>query len=410
MLEPNIQTTNKKNNIKKTVMLIRIFILILILLFIAWISYRMWYHQKREMYSDWQEGLGISVEEKNGAKKYGYVNEKFKLVIPHQFDSVSSFEDGYAITGTKVGKDMRYRVINKEGRYVGAFYDSIGYIGNDRFRVRNRLKGKKEGQELPQDYRWQLMTTQGTIISKRFYTDIDFYQEDRAMVCVKKQCGFVDVNGTEVVLLSEKIGRGGRVFDFRGSRNNADGTPRTVRGTHTASIQNGMSIIQENGLYGYMNSNGKVIVKPKFISAEPFKSNRAIVQTEKGLGVIDTNGKFIVNPDKGYEKIEPFFDERAIFKKDGFAGVIDINGKEIVSTNKRYSSISTFNGQYAGVSRNNLWGFIDSTGKEIVPPIYEHTGGFEGGQAWGILPENPKEMLIFDANHRILSKKELTVF
>lgn len=254
------------------------------------------------------------------------------------------------------------------------------------------------------------MTEQGNIISKRLYTDIDFYQEDRAMVCVKKQCGFVDINGKEVVLLSEKIGRGGHVFDFRGSRNNLDGTPKIVRDTHTASFQDGMSIIQENGLFGYMNSNGKVVIKPQFTSAEPFKYNRAIVHNQKGVGVIDTNGKFIINPDKGYEKIENFFDNRAIFKKDGFYGVIDINGKEIVSINKRYSSISSFSGQYAGISRNNLYGFIDSTGKEIVPPIYEQTGGFEGGQAWGILPENPKEMLIFDANHHILGKKELMVF
>lgn len=366
-----------KANVKTWKTWLRLGVLLFILVNIAWISYRLWYINKADQYTDFSDNMAISVQ--NG--KYGYVNEKLKLVINHQFDNAWAFKDGYAIVGIRMGNNFVYRLINKQGRYIGEYYDSISYLGEGLYKVQN----KKEVQGLE-----QLMNTQGQIISKRPYYIVYPFTDGRAQVCNQRECGFIDTQGNEIVPLGQAL---------TSSREN--------------KYSEGLALVKNNaGLIGYANIQGQIVIPHQFIDAKNFSDGFAVVRTMQGLGVIDKTGAFTIKPSKAYQKIEPFSQKRAVFIQESYYGVLDPTGRIIVPTQRQYIFISRFKEGTAYfkkvTNKQELVGFIDTEGKEIIPAIYERAGVFENGVVWVMLP-NATEMLYLNKENKVVGKNKLLV-
>ena len=94
-------------------------------------------------------------------------------------------------------------------------------------------------------------------------------------------------------------------------------------------IGDGLLSFKENekDKFGYIDEIGNVVIAPQFTSAEPFKSERAIVNTSDSYlnkyGLIDKKGNFIVSPK--YNNIELLGDNLvavgiAINKKKPYIG------------------------------------------------------------------------------------------
>lgn len=98
-------------------------------------------------------------------------------------------------------------------------------------------------------------------------------------------------------------------------------------------------VYAEDGLMGYINSEGKEIVPPIYEKIHPFgeyKGNWARIETLEGLtGFIDSTGKTVVEPK--YEHIGKFGEYKA---------------------------------DWALVSVYEHYGFINTKGEEVVAPIY----------------------------------------
>ena len=64
--------------------------------------------------------------------------------------------------------------------------------------------------------------------------------------------------------------------------------------------------IRENGLWGYMNRAGEVVIEPQWISVEPFSGGVAIVEADgeqkDSKGLIRTNGEYILLPEYRMEE------------------------------------------------------------------------------------------------------------
>lgn len=58
----------------------------------------------------------------------------------------------------------------------------------------------------------------------------------------------------------------------------------------------GLRPIFRNGRYGFADSAGKRVIKPRFLAAEPFYEGRSVVRAKGGYGIIDKSGSFIVKP------------------------------------------------------------------------------------------------------------------
>ena len=68
--------------------------------------------------------------------------------------------------------------------------------------------------------------------------------------------------------------------------------------------------VQKNGLWGYVDEFGKLVIKCQFIKAEEFHRKRAVVATKSGYGLISKNGKVVI-PLK-YEKLQSHYEGEGI--------------------------------------------------------------------------------------------------
>lgn len=102
-------------------------------------------------------------------------------------------------------------------------------------------------------------------------------------------------------------------------------------------------LFEQEGLFGYSDAEGRIVIPPRFASAFPFSDGLACVRVKDHYGYIDKEGSFVIPPRFAYPS--PF--------SEGLAGVpLGPRG----------------------------WGFIDTTGKEVLPPRFDWIySGFRHG-------------------------------
>lgn len=381
---------------------IRIAVLLLILAFITYVSLT-WLKINKTQELDiekWQDG--IAVAEKDG--KYGYVNEDLKPIINYQYDIAKPFINERAITGIKFGNQYKYRLIDKQGNYIGEFYDEIMHLGDDIYRVRNNIKGKNPNDD--DYYAWQMMDSHGKIISHKTYTLIDTFFDGVARVCIKDKCGFIDKMGRQTIRMGQASNEDRIIKSFDYSSGELDTRTGKNKGFSHGLVKN-----TKDGLIGFIDKNGKTVIPHQFTDAQNFSNGLAIVSTDKGIGVINTQGDFIVYPNNDYKKIEPFDKNVAVFQQGEYYGLIDNTGKTIIPTQREYTLISKFSkDNIAIVKKDDLYGFIDITGKEIIAPMYETTwGSFEDGRARVSKKGDENHIWHINKDNQIIGKETLTI-
>src|SRR6218665_2984939 len=107
----------------------------------------------------------------------------------------------------------------------------------------------------------------------------------------------------------------------------------------------GMAWIELGGKRGYIDSTGKMVIKPQFNLAMDFKEGLARIKLGSKWGYIDSTGKMVIKPQ---------FDDAEDFKE--------------------------------GLARtklgDGLWGYMDKTGKMVIEPQFYEAGDFQEGLAW----------------------------
>jgi WG containing repeat len=131
--------------------------------------------------------------------------------------------------------------------------------------------------------------------------------------------------------------------------------------------------------WGFIDSNGKVVIKPQFNYVLDFSENRAAFKASNGKwGFIDSNGKVVIKPQ--FDKVEFFREGKAAILIDNKWGFVDSNGKIFIKP--QFEEVRSFSEQRAAVrNRNWQWGLIDPNGIFIVKPSYAFVGDFSEGMA-----------------------------
>jgi hypothetical protein len=83
----------------------------------------------------------------------------------------------------------------------------------------------------------------------------------------------------------------------------------------------------QNGRYGFMNGQGKLIIPSMYNEVGPFQEGLAVVSKDDKFGIIDKKNQVVV--DFQYDEILEFVNNRAIVRKEQKYGVIDRLGKLI---------------------------------------------------------------------------------
>jgi hypothetical protein len=178
----------------------------------------------------------------------------------------------------------------------------------------------------------------------------------------------------------------------------------------------------QNGLYGYKDSTGKVVIRPKYSWVGAFVDGIAAVcmqinSEEKKFGFIDVNGNYILNLEYDWayslcnglapiQKGDSFYYinstgataltvnyQGAGSFSSGLAsvynevddkwGYIDVTGKLVIPC--KFTDCKVFDEGYAAVKVNDKWGYIDRTGNFVLKPAYDDAYSLDDGLATIVL-------------------------
>ncbi len=202
--------------------------------------------------------------------KWGYIDTRGRESIEFMYDGAGAFYDGVAL----VYLDGEYALINKRNRTQTDWFE---YLERD---SENGLIWYVENDKLG------LMNANGRKLTDAEFEDITIYSwgysvgtsfsEGLARVTKDGERGFIDDRGRVQI-------------DFGQLEYNIH------------RFSQGMSPFrdEESGLYGYIDTKGKVVIDAQFKSANQFNQHeQAIVRTDKegddNYAVINTRGRFII--------------------------------------------------------------------------------------------------------------------
>ena len=176
--------------------------------------------------------------------------------------------------------------------------------------------------------------------------------------------------------------------------------PNAITNTDSAKLSNSLFIVKKNGKYGYINRDGKVVIDFQFDAARDFSEGMAGIcvgpckffsdnprddfsldQTFQGLyGFIDTQGKLVINP--RFTVVGQFSHGLAA----AATGELKMKGSAALKL-----------------------GYIDRTGAFVIPPQFQTAGGFdEGGFACVSIMTGPESRYGFiDANGKFVINPQL---
>jgi hypothetical protein len=272
-------------------------------------------------------------------KKWGFTDDKGKMIIKPQFDSTSNFSEDLAAVQNK-GK-------------VG-FINKIGEI----------------------------------VIPLKFDGAYDF-SEGLAVVSIKDKCGFIDKTGKVVISLQFdgacNFSEGLAGVRIKGKCGFIDKTGRMVipiQFDDVCVFTEELAVVTIQKKLGYINKEGEIVIPTQFDNVYHFTEGLAAVKIKEKWGYINKKGKIVISPrfDKAYSYGE--FD-LAVVRIDSKYGYIDKTGKIIIPA--KFDGAFCFSDGLAIVKINSIFGnnlgYINRTAKMIIKPQFEYAEYFKNSRA-----------------------------
>ena len=284
-------------------------------------------------------------------KGYGFIDKNGREVIKCSLPECKNFKEGLGlawfclVNEEGIPNEDKYGYINKKGEVVipvGKYEDCLQYPNEPAIRL------YKEGN-------FGLIGKDGKVLLPCTYDYIDAISDGLVRVIKGNIYYYFDLNGNMVISISDCQSMG----DFH----------------------EGLATIKKDGLKGYIDKTGSIVIPTKYLGAGDFSDGLALVTNGSGLsGFIDYSGKEIIPCiyDEEYD-ISAFKNGVAIVVKDDKSGLIDKTGKMIFLPQKY--EISYFYTDCAKIEKNSLYGLINKMGEIITPCVYNRIEHFNEGIA-----------------------------
>lgn len=313
--------------------------------------------------------------------KWGYIDQKGKLVISCIYDDAKCFSENLA--AVKIVEKWGY--IDKNGKWKL----------NPRWK---NVESYSEGLAAVQVYdKWGYIDKKGDLVIPPKWIEAYDFSENRAMVKAGKEKWVgIDRNGKVVItalncFTASSFSEGlcnlsnWNYFDhdgnkvFQGKVSLSSSTKYTYYDFHE-----GLALFEKKSLrlckdayeYGYVNKRGAVVLSNhNWKYAKSFSEGLAFVRYSNDTsGYIDKKGDMVIKIDDrlsgygfrdGYARVEHF--------REGY-GFIDKTGKMICQL--KWDNAHDFMEGLAAVEKKGKWGFIDKSGNEVIPCQWDAIGDF----------------------------------
>lgn len=306
--------------------------------------------------------------------KWGFKDEKGKIIIPPKYDYVGDFSEGLAW----VNLNQKYGFIDKLGRTIiilqydiaRNFHDGVAMVG----KVEKYGFIDKKGKE---------------VVSIKYERAQDF-SENLAAVKFNNKWGYIDKVGNEIIPFKYDDTYSGDINEYRFS----GGLACVAIGGKCTDF--GCS----DSKWGYIDKAGREVISFKYSKAYTFYREMAIVVLNNKWGIIDKDEKIIIplqyDMIRRDDSCNSFFEGLAVVMKKNKWGYIDKSGNEVIQL--KYDDADKFSEGLAAINiggkateegdyvYNGKWGFIDKTGKVVIPIIFdaleydEPSYRFQGGK------------------------------
>lgn len=306
----------------------------------------------------------------NGTK-WGYIDGGGEFAIQPDYEWASDFQKNGLAT-VKKGND--YGCINKSGKFViSPKFESINDFSEGRASV------VYQGA-------FQVIDETGKILTRKPYSFISMYREGRAMAAGTDQqgnyrYGFLDREGSEAIPLRYETANdfqdGVAVVKLQDNLfaliDRHGNTLQQFPYYYVGNYGDKLLVFQKglNEKLGYLDMQGRIVIKPKFGVALPFENGRAVVNQATDFsnkyGLIDSSGSYIVQPQ--FNDVNILQEYRvsigeAIDKEKPYLGskyaIYNWNGQQL--TQHIYDTVSSYDQGIASVSEGTRAYFVDRSG------------------------------------------------
>ncbi len=319
--------------------------------------------------------------------KLGVLNDTNATIVPFQYEKISFFESEDSTCtrweGTLLVQSRgKYGVLDATGKPLTALYEKIEFMPE----TCQSASGKTKVMLFHDRGKVGLADAYGNVVIRPSYDEIEFVKYyitrygDTAkierilkpeLITAKKdgKYGLFDLHENIPLLRSEynaidylqdikvedkkkthsthilKI-RQGTKYGFLTLHNKAVLVPQydylgefsAEKGKTTGKAEELVALVQKNGKWGWINLEGKEVIKVNYDAAEAFRKDIAFVRNGRKWTAIDRNGKQTL--EDSYEEIKylaleteqnAFFKTLIIAKQKGKYGILDIEGKTLLN-------------------------------------------------------------------------------
>ncbi len=274
--------------------------------------------------------LVVRSEGSSSVSKSGYIDAEGREVIPCQYTVAESFRNGYA----RVRLDGRSFYIDTDGREVADSIALAAGVVNDAPRFFTKKVGERgnpyndnkspivmmglkdaEGNILVEPrYTWAFPFSEGLAAVVTGGDDIDF--TGPGGTTPEGRLGFIDESGREVIApqFLDNIA-------YHTGENYYGESPRPL-------FSEGLAPVCIDGLFGFIDKKGDVVIPARYDFAEPFHDGRAMVCRDENCGFIDHEGREVIPLQ--YPRAEFFVDSIAPVQIGDRLAFIDTDGREVI--------------------------------------------------------------------------------
>lgn len=287
---------------------------------------------KYSQVGDFKNGMAWVIEK----GKYGAINTKGELLIAPKFRKIENFYGNVALAQEKED----WGLIDTKGNWIIKPSYKVHYSNQVYPEVQRLVLSDAPLEDILLDFKGRKLSGK--------YEKISPFSENFAVVKKNNQYNFINLEGKEISSQSFQ---------------------------DLESFSEGLAVFTtKNGLKGFIDTTGKIVIEPKYKSSTSFYKGFAKVKDNQKTYFIDYTGeekKLPLNLNWKEEEIDvmnvriPQKDKSyKIVSKNGYFGLID--NKEIWICPAKYQSISEFSEGYAFVGATYFQGLLDLNGKSII--------------------------------------------
>lgn len=137
----------------------------------------------------------------------------------------------------------------------------------------------------------------------------------------------------------------------------------------------GLAAVKKDGKWGFIDTEGTVVIQPIYHAANSFSEGLAAVQMNGRWGYVDTKGNVVIP--FTLSSTYAFSEGLAVYGSGIYYGYIDKTGKAV--TGAVYSEATAFHNGIACVKKDNRYAFINSECETVTEFIYGDAATLDEG-------------------------------